>query len=239
MEWWTDPGDGPAAVRLAHAVVGVRQRCQCAQWARDDFPANAWRTQSVPTVLRCRMCAERTTGMPGAAVVWRPVEDHPLAHAYAGGEFSACGGQPAILAGSRTTAASGRCPECVDALQADHDEEASKDVFEIPKRTRCGCGTEIMFMKTGARRVMPVDSEPHPAGSVRIDWRGMRATAHVMSTAEIHTHHGRRYIPHMTACRITEQYRQTYRQSLSGHEQKASTSRAERDARTVRKEPMS
>jgi hypothetical protein len=216
VQWWTDTRIGSDTIQLAHAFLAQRVWSQCGQWRRVDFEPAACGTSRNPGGLRCRLCTRWTTGTPGRAVCWRRVDGDGAVHAFAGGDLSLCTGHPADLAGTVAIDPGARCAGCRWVLIQIRVEEMHCEMFELPKRTRCGCDVEIVFVKTVANRVMPIDAEPHPAGSVRLTWQGRRATAHVMSTEELHTYTGRRYIAHMATCRVTEYYRRSFRHNLYG-----------------------
>lgn len=85
-------------------------------------------------------------------------------------------------------------------------------MFEVPEIRRClgpNCLAEILFVMNDCGKLMVLDREPHPAGSVRLDDRpgpGGRKVAHVMTTKELHDHNGERYAAHQQTCPDVEMF---------------------------------
>jgi hypothetical protein len=67
---------------------------------------------------------------------------------------------------------------------------------------RCGsCNAPIRWARTEKGKPMPLDVEPHPAGTVAIvGVAGGSPVAHVLRRVEISAHAGARYRTHFETC---------------------------------------
>lgn len=74
-----------------------------------------------------------------------------------------------------------------------------------PKTTTCrSCGASIFFAPTSAKRLMPLDAEPHPEGNVILDRHGV-AEVHPVGMAPGAV----RYRSHFASCSNAAAHRKT------------------------------